>query len=161
VYPALTLANFILGSGGDSRLWKRIREREGLSYGVWTVVNWGDLDAHSVWSGSAIFAPANREKVEAAFREELQRAQRDGFTDAEVDNAKQALLSRRRLARAQDERLAQMLVHDFELDRSFEFADRIDKAIARLTTAQVNQALRSYLKPDALAVVLAGDFKQP
>jgi zinc protease len=161
VYPALTLANFILGSGGDSRLWKRIREREGLSYGVWTVVNWGDLDAHSVWSGSAIFAPANREKVEAAFREELQRAQRDGFTDAEVDNAKQALLSRRRLARAQDERLAQMLVHDFELDRTFEFADRIDRVIARLTTSQVNQALRSYLKPDALAIVLAGDFKQP
>ncbi len=161
VYPALALANYILGSGGDSRLWKRIREREGLSYGVWTSVAWGDLDVHSVWSGNAIFAPANRDKVEAAFRDELSRALRDGFSDAEVQNARQSLLNFRRLSRAQDDRLAQTLVHDLELNRTFEFADRIDKALARITATQVNAALRAHLKPDALAFVLAGDFKEP
>jgi zinc protease len=161
VYPALALANYILGSGGDSRLWKRIREREGLSYGVWTTVNWGDADIHSVWNGGAIFAPANRDKVETAFREELAKAVRDGFSEAEVQNAKQSLLNFRRLSRAQDERLAQSLVRAFELNRTFEFADRVDKAIARLSASQVNHALRVHLKPDALAFVLAGDFKQP
>jgi zinc protease len=161
VYPALALANFILGSGGDSRLWKRIREREGLSYGVWSTVEWGDVDHHSVWSGNAIFAPANRDRVEAAFKDELAKALRDGFSDSEVQNAKQSLLNFRRLSRAQDDHLAQSLVRAFELNRTFEFSDRVDKAIARLSASQVNNALRVHLKPDGLAFVLAGDFKQP
>jgi zinc protease len=161
VYPALALANFILGSGGDSRLWKRVREREGLSYSVWSTIDWGDLDAHSTWSGGAIFAPANRDKVERAFREELLRAVKDGFTAQEVDNAKKALLNFRRLSRAQDERLALTLAHDLELGRGFEFAQRVDTALAGLNAGQVNNALRVHLKPDALAFVLAGDFKQP
>ena len=42
VYPALMLANFIFGGGGDSRLFKRIREREGLSYDVYSAMDWGD-----------------------------------------------------------------------------------------------------------------------
>lgn len=161
VYPALTLANFIFGYGGDSRLWKRIREREGLSYGVWSSVDWGDVDVHSLWSGGAIFAPANRDKVEAAFREEVARALQLGFTDAEVASAREALLNFRRLARAQDERLAQALVRNLELNRTFDFAAQVDKALSRLTASQVNQALRTHLKPDAMAFVLAGDFKQP
>ncbi|MFO1220249.1 MAG: pitrilysin family protein [Burkholderiaceae bacterium] len=161
VYPAVMLANYILGSGGDSRLWTRIREREGLSYGVWTQIDWGDVDVHSVWTATAIFAPANGVKVEAALREEIARALKDGFTDAEVANARQALLNFRRLSRAQDDRLALGLARNLELNRTFAFADQIDRAIARLTASQVSQALRSYLKPEAMAMVLAGDFKQP
>jgi len=161
VYPAFSLASYILGGGGDSRLWKRIREREGLSYGVWTAVDWGDLDAHSVWSGGAIFAPANRDRVERAFREEIAKALADGFSADEVENAKRSLLNYRRLSRAQDERLARALARNLELTRTFEFAQRVDQAIAGLNAGQVNNALRVHLKPEALAFVLAGDFKQP
>ncbi|MEO7151065.1 MAG: insulinase family protein, partial [Burkholderiaceae bacterium] len=35
-YPALMMANYLLGGGGNSRLWRRIREAEGLSYGVYS-----------------------------------------------------------------------------------------------------------------------------
>ncbi|HEX9301989.1 MAG TPA: insulinase family protein, partial [Casimicrobiaceae bacterium] len=34
-YPALAVASYALGDSGSSRLWKRIREKEGLSYGVY------------------------------------------------------------------------------------------------------------------------------
>jgi zinc protease len=161
VYPALSVATYILGGGGDSRLWKRIREREGLSYSVWTGIDWGDLDAHSIWLGNAIFAPANRDKVERAFRDEIAKAVADGFSVQEVENAKKSLLNYRRLSRAQDERLARTLANNLELKRTFDFAQRVDQAIAGLNAGQVNNALRVHLKPDALAFVLAGDFKQP
>ena len=36
-YGATAVASFILGETGSSRLWKRIRERDGLSYGVYYV----------------------------------------------------------------------------------------------------------------------------
>jgi zinc protease len=161
VYPALMLANYMLGGGGDSRLFKRIREREGLSYNVYSYIDWGDLDAHSVWHGGAIFAPSNGAKVEQSYRDELARALKDGFGEQEVLDARAALLNFRRLSRAQDERLALALQHNLELDRTFAFAQQIDSALAALTAGPVSQALRANLKPDAMAFVLAGDFKQP
>jgi len=161
VYPALMLANFIFGSGGDSRLFKRIRQREGLSYDVYSAMDWGDVDANTLWFGGAIFAPANGDKVERAYRDELSRAVKDGFSDQEVASAKAALLNYRRLARAQDNRLAQALQHNLDLDRTFAFAARIDTALGGLQAGPVNQAFRAQLKPELMAFMLAGDFKQP
>jgi zinc protease len=155
------IANHLLGGSGDSRLWTRIREREGLSYDVRSVVDWSSHEPHSVWQMVAIFAPGNRDKVERAFREELDRALKDGFTDAEVEAGKKALLSRRRLARAQDDGLAQALARNLELGRTFAVSGQVDQAIGRLTASQVNLSLRSHLKSDAMTNVVAGDFKQP
>ena len=161
VYPALMLANFIVGTGGDSRLFKRIREREGLSYAVYSYLDWGDADEHTLWIGGAIFAPQNAAKVEQAYREELAKAVQEGFSEQEVASAKKALLNFRRLARAQDDRLAQALQHDLDLDRTFAFAARVDAALAALQAGPVSQALRAHIKPELMAFVLAGDFKQP
>jgi zinc protease len=160
-YPAFLLANHLFGGSGDSRLWTRIREREGLSYDVRSVVDWNSHEAHSAWQMVAIFAPNNRDRVERAFREELERALKDGFTDAEVDAGKKALLSRRRLARAQDDGLAQALARNLELGRTFAVSGQVDQAIGRLTASQVNLSLRSHVNADAMANVVAGDFKQP
>ena len=161
VHPALMLANYILGGNSDSRLFKRIREREGLSYGVYSGLDWGDVDAHTLWYGWAIFAPQNTAKVEQAFREEIARALKDGFSEQEVSAAKGALLNLRRLSRAQDDRLAQALQRNLDIDRTFAFAQRVDTALAALAAGPVSQALRAYLKADQLAFVLAGDFKRP
>jgi glycine/D-amino acid oxidase-like deaminating enzyme len=75
--------------------------------------------------------------------------------------AKAALLNFRRLARAQDDRLAQALQRNLELDRTFAFAGRVDTALGALQVGPVNQALRAQLKPESMAFMLAGDFKQP
>ncbi len=161
VHPALMLANYILGGNTDSRLFKRIRERDGLTYHTYSALDWGDLDNHTVWYGGAIFAPSNGAKVERAFRDELARALNDGFSEPEVASAKNALLNLRRLSRAQDERLAQTLQRYLDLDRTFAFAQRVDTSLSRLAAGPVSQALRATIKPDQLAFVLAGDFKQP
>ena len=65
----------------------------------------------------------------------------------------------RRLSRAQDGSIATLLANNLNLDRSFAYSGRIDAELGRLTVAQVNAALRKYLKPDSLVFVLAGDFK--
>ena len=50
-YPALSMANYLLGSGGSSRLWKRIRETEGLSYSVHSQIAWNNFEPNSSWHG--------------------------------------------------------------------------------------------------------------
>lgn len=158
-YPALMLANHLLGSGGDSRLWNRIREKEGLSYSVYSAVRWNPIEENSEWASEAIFAPNNRDKVEKAFKEEVARALREGFTATEFEAGKRGLLNFRRLARAQDHVVAGGWVSNLYLDRTFSESARVDAALESLTLGQVNQALRKYLKPELFVSGVAGDFK--
>ena len=79
-YPALVLGNYMLGGGFlNSRLAVRIRQKEGLSYGVGSQVQASPLDASGSFVAFAIFAPQNRAKLEVAFQEELARVLQDGF----------------------------------------------------------------------------------
>jgi zinc protease len=158
-YPAVMLGNFILGSGGDSRLWKRVRDREGLSYSVYSGVDWSSEEAHSTWRAGAIYAPQNRAKVELALGEEIQRALAGGFSNEEVASAKKALLAFRRLGRAQDAQLAAALSNNLYLGRTFAVSQRVDDALAALTADQVNRAMRNYLQPERFVSAFAGDFK--
>jgi len=158
-YPALMMANYLLGSGGNSRLWKRIREADGLSYDVRSRISWNNQEPHSEWQASAIFAPQNQPKVEAAFKEEVARALKDGFTAQELAEGQRGLLAFRRLSRAQDANLGGALASNEELGRTFAVSARVDDALSKLTLEQVNAALRTYVKPDAFVSGFAGDFK--
>ncbi len=158
-YPALAMANYLLGAGGNSRLWKRVRESEGLSYDVGSSVRWSNREANSMWQASAIFAPANRAKVEAAMTEEFARALREGFTTKELADGKNGLLSFRRLSRAQDANLAFALAANLDLGRTLARAAEVDAQLQALTLEQVNAALRKYVDPSRFAGGVAGDFK--
>ncbi|MCM5679768.1 insulinase family protein [Schlegelella sp. S2-27] len=159
-YPALTMANYLLGQGGNSRLWARVREAEGLSYSVYSMVEWNVWEPYSVWSASAIFAPQNLKRVETAMREEIDRALERGFTQQELEQGRQGLLNFRRLSRAQDRNLAAALVENLYLGRDFLVSQRVDEALAQLTVADVNAALRKYLQPERFVIGAGGDFKE-
>ena len=158
-YPALLMANYLFGSGGSSRLWRRIRESGGLSYDVRSGVDWNADEPNSSWTVSAIFAPQNQPKVEAALREELALSVKEGFTQKELDEARAGLLNLRRLARAQDGNVASQLASDQRLGRTFAFSQRIDQAIEALSLDQVNAAWRKYIDPTRVVLAWGGDFK--
>ena len=160
-YAALMMANHLLGAGGNSRLWNRLREKEGLSYSVYSAVDWSSRDANTRWFASAIFAPQNQPRIEQAMREELARALADGFTQAELDQGRAGLLSFRKLGRAQDARLAGAWAALMDLGRRFDESSKLDKALSELTLEQVNAALRRYLQPDRMVWGWAGDFSRP
>ncbi len=159
-YPLLTLANFMLGQGGSSRLWVRIREKGGLSYDVRCGVSWNNYEANSGWAATAIFAPQNRSKVETAFKEEVERMLKDGFDEKELQDAKQSLLNFRRLSRAQDANLSGSLASNLKLGRSFAITQKVDDQIAAATLDQVNTAIRKYLQPASFVYGFGGDFKE-
>jgi len=158
-YAALTMANYLLGAGSSSRLWKRVRDTDGLSYDVRSFIDWNSLDANSLWQGSAIFAPQNRARVEAAFREEVARARVDGFTPKELAEGQAGLLNFRKLGRAQDAGVATAWANNLYLGRTFAVSAKVDAALAALTLDQVNAALQKYVTPDSFVWGFAGDFK--
>jgi len=161
-YPALRIANYILGGSPSSRLWERIRQHEGLSYGVYSSLEPNSFEPNSPLTVEAIFAPENLPRLKTALTEELTRAVKDGFTAQEVADAKKALLQERTLARAQDSGLARELARQAYLGRSFAHDASVDAKISAATADQVNAALRKYVRPDAFVEVYAGDFaKKP
>jgi zinc protease len=139
-------------------LWERIRQKEGLSYGVYSALQPSSFEPNTALTVEAIFAPENLVRLRTALNEELARAVRDGFTEAEVADAKRALLQERALARTQDARLAAALATQAYLGRTFAYSAKVDAEIAGLTADAVNAALRKYVKPDAFVGVYAGDF---
>ena len=159
-YAALYVANYMLGGGAglDSRLGTRIRQKDGLSYGAGSSLDVGPLDRAGSWSVYAIAAPQNVAKVEAAFREELERALKDGFTDAELANAKSGIMQSRLQTRAQDGALAGGWVGNLYVGRTFAFSKEFEDRIQALKPADVNVALRKYVDPAKITIVKAGDF---
>ncbi len=85
---------------------------------------------------------------------------KDGFTEAEVNDAKRALLQARRISRAQDASLASGLVQQAYLGRTWDYAQKIDEAIAAVTVERVNAVLRKYVDPRGLRVVVRRRFRE-
>ena len=92
--PALAVASQIFGGSTGSRLWMRLRERDGFSYGVWGGLYPGDEDPVGNLVMGAILAPQNLAKARAAFAEEIARLRDQGVTADEVAVAQQALRDR-------------------------------------------------------------------
>ena len=157
-YPALLLGNYLLGGSSDSRLVRRIREKEGLSYSVGSFLSADSFYERGSFGVFAIYAPQNRAKVEAAVDEELRKALAQGFSTEELESGKQGLLQARQLARSNDDQLAGRLATYLTLGRTFAWDEQLEARIAALTPAAVGDALRRYLDPARLSIVKAGDF---
>jgi zinc protease len=158
-YPALVLGNYMLGGGFlNSRLAVRIRQKEGLSYGVGSFVGVGALDSAGSFVTYAIYAPQNVRRLETAFREEIDRALRDGFTPTEVEQAKAGWRQEREVTRSRDQMLVSMLGSYLYLNRTLAYDADLERMVAALTPAQINAALRRYVIPGKITIVEAGDF---
>lgn len=158
-YPALVLGNYMLGGGFlNSRLAVRIRQKEGISYGISSSFSASPLDKRGSFLINAIYAPQNLAKLEAAFKEELERALKDGFTADEVKAAKSGWLKSRQVSRAQDNELTNALVNGLYLDRTLAWDAGMEKKVEALTPEQILAAMRKHIDPAKITIVKAGDF---
>lgn len=158
-YPAMLIAGEMIGGGIlNSRLSRRIRDQEGLSYAVQAVVSGHPVDEAGRFIAVAIFAPENKERVESALLEELQKVLDEGFGQDEFERARQGWLESRRLARAQDGNLAGSLSQKLYFDRTFEYDAELEDRVRALTLEDVNRAVRQHLDLSKLSIVKAGDF---
>src|SRR6185436_11219127 len=83
-YPAVAIGGYMLGGGFSA----------------------SPLDNDASFHASMIYNPQNVEKLEIAFREEIERAARDGFSTEELERAKTGWLKSRQVSRASDASLA-------------------------------------------------------
>jgi zinc protease len=160
-YPALRMAAYVLGSGNPSRLFDRLREKEGWSYGVAAAISADSQDRRGQLDVFAIVAPQNSAKALAAILEELDRLVDKGVTADELARAKTAYRSQFTNGLANDDAVVSLLNRDLHLDRTLAFQQKIVDAVDALTPADLAAALaRRSVKGSALVRVTAGDMKK-
>jgi zinc protease len=159
-YPAMILADYLLGGPMSSRLVTRIREKEGLSYAVQTALNVPTHDDGAEILGIAIENPENTPKAEASFKDELALTLKNGFTPEEVAAAKKAWLEERQVGRSQDGALAGLLLSHERWGRTLQWDQTLESKVEALTPQQIGEALRRHLDLSAISYVKAGDFQK-
>ncbi len=158
-YAALLLGNYMLGGGFlNSRLASRIRGKDGLSYGVGSGIQVSSLDESGRFTANAIYAPQNVDKLEAAFKEEIARMLKDGFTAEEVEGAKSGYLQSRQVSRAQDNELAGRLNNYLFLGRTLKWDGDLDAKLKALTPEEIAAAMRRHIDPSKITIIKSGDF---
>ncbi len=160
-YPALRIGNFIFGGSTlASRLGDRIRQKDGLSYGATSSFVASSRDPVASLTVTVSTNPANIGKVTAAVMEELRLFLKDGPTDKEVADAKQAFVEAQKVSRTGDAAIAGQIVSNLNTGRTFAFTADQEKAILALTPAKVADAFRKHVDPQRLVVLRAGDFQK-
>jgi zinc protease len=160
-YPAVSLGGYMLGGGFlNSRLATRIRQKEGISYGVRGGFGASSLDKSASFNASMIYNPQNVARLETAFREEIERAAKAGFTPEELDAARSGWLKAREVSRASDGSLAGMLAEYLYVGRDFTFDASREELVKKLTAEQVSAVVKKYLDYSRMISVKAGDFSK-
>ncbi|WP_026604108.1 M16 family metallopeptidase [Methylomonas sp. 11b] len=151
---ALTLVNFALGEDAlQSRLGRRLRQQEGISYGVASKISASAFEPRSTLTISATYAPALRQQLSKAVHEELALLVKNGLTDTEFSNAKDNWRHRNDLSTLDHDKLFAKLNLLLRLRRDMQYYAELNTHVEALTLAQVNAAIARHINPDQLLEV--------
>jgi len=153
-YAAVVLNQILGGDTLSSRLGAEVRDRLGLTYGIYSDFLAGKN------SGTFLIemqtSPEDTKAAIASTRELLGQIHQQGVTVVEVETAKRTLLSKYTVSLANPEELAYRILMNEVYALSEEELRSFTEKIQAVTLAQVNQAARELLHPDKIVVVTAG-----
>ncbi len=139
-------------------LFDRIREKEGISYGVssWLDAPWeGNAGSINI---NASFAPQNLDRLRTGVREVLQQTREKGYSFIEVGFAKSAILARRKDQLTQPANAIGTIAFNLREGRALDANKEFDERYEKLDSSSVNAALKKYLDVSLLREVAAGTF---
>ncbi len=152
---AAYLMNHILGgSGFSARLMQEVREKRGLTYGVYSYL--APYDYVSIIGGSVSSANDRIKTAIEVIRDEWGKMAEKGVTQKELDAAKKYLTGAYPLRFAGNGRIADMLVGMQMQDLPIDYPKTRNDKINAVTLNDVNKVAKRLLKPDALRFVVVG-----
>jgi zinc protease len=157
-FLAAVLGNSVLGhSTLSSRLGVRLRDREGLTYGVISRFFGASL-VDGPWVVTFSVAPANLERAVAAVREEVARFVAEGPGEAELDDERQAMAGSYRVSLATPSGMARELARLVRHGLPVSEIDLIPERVLSTRRDEVVDAVRRHIDPECLCLAVAGDL---
>ncbi|TDE36033.1 M16 family metallopeptidase [Antarcticimicrobium sediminis] len=152
---AAYVLNTILGGGSfESRLMSEVREKRGLTYGVYSYLMPRDLA--SVYMGSVASANDRIGETVQVIRDEWSRMAQQGVTEEELDKAKTYLTGAYPLRFDGNGQIASILV-GMQMDNlPIDYITTRNDRVNAVTLADANRVAAELLKPDQLRFVVVG-----
>ena len=159
-WEALYIANDILGGGSlTSRLGTRVREQEGLSYGVGSQFIAKAHGRAGMFMIYAITNPINRDKLLKTVDQVLDEIVKSGVTEAEIESARTSYLKQLDDILSSDVQLMETLHQYQAANRDETFIARRQRNMEQLSKAKVDAVIQKLLCQKKLVIVTAGDFR--
>ncbi len=156
-YQALRLATAILGDGFTGRLMANVRDKEGLTYDVRSLLQ-NDMFNDGDWRLSGSFAPALLDQGIASTQRQLKLWYDKGVTPSEVSARKSNVIGAFKVSLTTTEGMAGTLLASVNRGYDVSWLDELPARVNALTTEQVNASIRKHLKPETMVLVKAGTF---
>ncbi|MFH7012581.1 M16 family metallopeptidase [Flavobacterium sp. FlaQc-52] len=159
-YPAFIMVNEIIGSGGflTARIPMRLREKEGISYGAGSFINVPVDNDVAFWEYYAFLNPTKKGAVEAATKEEITKALKDGFTEEELKTNLVSWQNGRKTRLGSDDTLMGLVNTHLIYGIPLEDYDDLESKVKALKIQEVNTVLKKYISLDKMTSIYVGDF---
>jgi zinc protease len=159
-YEAALIGNAALGQNAlSSRIGRRVRDTEGLSYNL--ASRYGNTDLlDGVWYVNVNVAPPNLAKAMKSTWEEIDKFGREGVTDEEVAVQKSFFAGNYQVALGSNGGVAQSLVTAEKFGYGPKYLDEFPARINAVTKEEVNAAMRKHFVPARLHTIVAGDLEK-
>ncbi len=155
---AYQVLNFVLGSSGfGSRLTKTLREDRGLTYGIYSYFDHKD-HSNALIVSTSTKAESTAEAIQL-IRNEWKKLAKKPITEEELSDAKAYLTGSMPLALTSSDAIASLLLSLQLEGLPATYLEQRSNEIKALNLADITDAAKRLLKPDALSFVVVGSAK--
>jgi zinc protease len=162
-YYAAMIANAALGhSTLSSRLGLRVRDQEGLTYGIQCrFVEAGLCDGP--WVVSLTVNPENVDRAIDSTLDVINTYVQEGITERELRDEKSAFVGSYIVGLDTNAALSRELLSAEVFGFGPQLMDELPQLVESVTQDQVNEAIRRYIRPESFVTVMAGslDYEVP
>jgi predicted Zn-dependent peptidase len=154
-WPAVRVGNRVLGGGSDARLFMNIREDKGWTYGAYSafskVRDYGYFQAHAAVRTEVTDSTVNE------IMKEIERIKTEPVTQEDLDNAKNYLVGNFPIQIETPEQIAGQIVEYKMMGLGKKDLESYRDRTAKVTVGDVAVAMKKYLTPDRINIILVGD----
>lgn len=151
-YFAATMANYILGGGGEARLFMNLREKNGFTYGAYSSMS---ADKYSSeFSADASVRNEVTDKAVKEFMNELNAI--STVKPEELANAKAKLKGSFIMSLEKPETIAKFALNQKVQDLPSDFYTNYLKSIDKVTAADISNAVKANILPNQSRIFIAG-----
>ncbi len=158
---ALIVFSYILGDSQlSSRLGQELREKNALVYGFGSNLSLDSFNEVGALSVEANYSAGKSAQVSQVVHKVLKEMMAKGVTTQELEAAKANILKQRVSALEDDRIIHRMLNSQLERNKDMLSRQVRDRELARLSKADVDAAIKKYVKLDQLVEVMSDQYGQ-
>lgn len=153
-YMPLSLANYILGGSGNSRLFMNLREKRKFTYGAYSSINRDEYA--STFGASASVRNAVVDSAVVEFLNEINKIRDEKVSDDELKTAKAAYTGNFVMGVQKPENVARFALNTALYNLPEDYYQKYLERLNAVTAEDIQKMAQKYFKPENLRIIIVG-----